>query len=147
MPADPTALTEIDRDILRVLRDHGRISWQDLGPRVGLSPNAAAERVRRLERRRVITRYRAEVDPVALGHNLEALVFVKMVPGADREPFEAFTVAAELISDCVHLTGTHDYVMTVHCAHAGELDDLLMGMKRELHVADTETRVILRRIG
>ena len=146
MAGDSTALSEIDREILRVLREEGRISWQELGPRVGLSPNAAAERVRRLEARKVITGYRAVVDPVALGHNLEALVFVKMVPGAVREPFESFTATDDLVSDCVHLTGPHDYVLTVHCAHAGELDDILMGMKRELHVADTETRIILRRI-
>src|SRR5690606_34854694 len=53
MAGDLTGLDPIDRDIVRVLREHGRISWQDLGPRVGLSPNAAADRVRRLERRRV----------------------------------------------------------------------------------------------
>ena len=46
MAGDSTALSEIDREILRVLREAGRISWQELGPRVGLSPNAAAERVR-----------------------------------------------------------------------------------------------------
>ncbi len=146
MAGDPTALNDIDREILRVLREEGRISWQELGPRVGLSPNAVAERVRRLEARKVITGYGATVDPVALGHNLEALVFVKMIPGAGRDSFEALAVGHDQISDCTHLTGPHDYVLTVHCAHARDLDDLLMEMKRELFVADTETRVVLRRI-
>lgn len=146
MAGDPTAIDDIDRDILRVLSEEGRIGWQQLGPRVGLSPNAASERVRRLERKGVITGYRAVVDPVALGRNLEALVFVKMVPNCDRAPFESFVAEHEGIDDCVHLTGAHDYVMTVHCFHAGELDDILMGMKREVHVADTETRIMLRRI-
>jgi len=146
MAGEPTAIDDIDRDILRVLAEDGRIGWQQLGPRVGLSPNAASERVRRLERKGVITGYRALVDPVALGRNLEAMVFVKMVPNSDREPFETFVADHDGIDDCVHLTGAHDYVMTVHCFHAGELDDILMGMKRELHVADTETRIVLRRV-
>lgn len=146
MAVDPTGMDPIDREILRVLGERGRISWQELGPLVGLSPNAAAERVRRLEQRRVVTGYRAVVDPVALGHNLEGLVFVKMVPGVEREPFEAFARDDPRVDGCVHVTGPHDYVLSVHCAHAGELDDLLMGMKRDLHVADTETRVVLRRI-
>ena len=146
MAGEPTAIDDIDRDILRVLAEDGRIGWQQLGPRVGLSPNAASERVRRLERKGVITGYRALVDPVALGRNLEAMVFVKMVANSDREPFETFVADHDGIDDCVHLTGAHDYVMTVHCFHAGELDDILMGMKRELHVADTETRIVLRRI-
>jgi Lrp/AsnC family leucine-responsive transcriptional regulator len=146
MAADPTAIDDIDREILRVLEHDGRIGWQQLGPKVGLSPNAAAERVRRLERRGVIIGYRSVIDPVALGRNLEALVFVKMVPNVDRAPFERFVADHEAIADCVHLTGAHDYVMTVHCFHAGELDDILMGMKREVFVADTETRIMLRRI-
>jgi Lrp/AsnC family leucine-responsive transcriptional regulator len=146
MAGDSAAIDDIDRDILRVLAEDGRIGWQQLGPRVGLSPNAASERVRRMERRGVITGYRALVDPVALGRNLEAMVFVKMVPNVDRGPFESFVAEHEGIDDCVHLTGAHDYVMTVHCFHAGELDDILMSMKREAHVADTETRIMLRRI-
>ena len=146
MAGDSAAIDDIDRDILRVLAEDGRIGWQQLGPRVGLSPNAASERVRRMERNGVITGYRARVDPVALGRNLEAMVFVKMVPNVDREPFETFVAEHEGIDDCVHLTGAHDYVMTVHCFHAGELDDILMSMKREVHVADTETRIMLRRI-
>ncbi len=146
MAGDPTAIDDIDRDILRVLAEDGRIGWQQLGPRVGLSPNAASERVRRMERKGVITGYRALVDPVAVGRNLEAMVFVKMVPNVDRAPFETFVADHEGIDGCVHLTGAHDYVITVHCFHAGELDDILMSMKREVHVADTETRIMLRRI-
>jgi Lrp/AsnC family transcriptional regulator, leucine-responsive regulatory protein len=146
MAGDSTAIDDIDREILRVLATDGRIGWQQLGPKVGLSPNAASERVRRMERQGVITGYQALVDPVALGRNLEAMVFVKMVPNCDREPFESFVADHDAIDDCVHLTGAHDYVMTMHCFHAGELDDILMTMKREVHVADTETRIMLRRI-
>jgi len=155
MPARPTSvprepdaprLDDIDRDILRELSLHGRIGWQQLGPKVGLSANAAADRVRRLERLGVIEGYTVRIDPVAVGRNLEAIVFVKMVPGTDRAPFESFAAEHEAVDDAVHLTGAHDYLLHVHCRHAGELDDLLMGMKRELDVADTETRIILRRI-
>ena len=60
-------LDDIDHDILAVLARDGRIGWQALGPRVGLSANAAAERVRRLERAGVITGYTVRVDPIALG--------------------------------------------------------------------------------
>ena len=139
-------LDDIDHDILAVLARDGRIGWQALGPRVGLSANAAAERVRRLERAGVITGYTVRVDPIALCRNIEALVFVKMIPDVDREPFETFVAQHEAVDDAVHLTGMHDYVLRVHCFHAGELDDLLMGMKRDLKVADSETRIILRRV-
>jgi Lrp/AsnC family leucine-responsive transcriptional regulator len=146
MAVESSAIDGIDRAILSELTTSGRATWQQLGPRVGLSPNAVADRVRRLERRKVIVGYRAVVDPVALGRNIEALVFVKMVPNVDREPFESFVRDDEHVDDAVHLTGMHDYLLTVHAHHAGELDDLLTTMKTELDVADTETRIVLRRI-
>ncbi|NCZ93800.1 MAG: AsnC family transcriptional regulator, partial [Actinobacteria bacterium] len=43
-------MDSVDREILGILQSDGRISWQMLGDRVHLSPNAAAERVRRLMR-------------------------------------------------------------------------------------------------
>lgn len=146
MAVHSTAIDDIDRDILSELTKSGRATWQQLGPRVGLSANAVAERVRRLEKRKVIVGYRALVDPAALGRNIEALVFVKMVPNVDREPFETFVRDDDHVDDAVHLTGMHDYVLTVHAHHAAELDDMLTRMKTEMSVADTETRIILRRI-
>ncbi|NCV47663.1 MAG: AsnC family protein, partial [Actinobacteria bacterium] len=56
MTAESTVLDTTDREILSVLKSDARIPWQMLGERVGLSANAAADRVRRLLRRGVITR-------------------------------------------------------------------------------------------
>ena len=58
MALDPT-----DSEILRLLREDGRLSWRDLGAQVGLSANAAADRVRRLRQAGVITGFTALVDP------------------------------------------------------------------------------------
>ncbi|NCZ68504.1 MAG: AsnC family protein, partial [Acidimicrobiia bacterium] len=57
MTAESTVLDTTDREILSVLKSDARIPWQMLGERVGLSANAAADRVRRLLRRGVITRF------------------------------------------------------------------------------------------
>ena len=55
-------LDELDREILGILLSDGRISYRDLGERVSLSANAAAERLRRLVRVGVITGFHAAVD-------------------------------------------------------------------------------------
>ena len=51
----------VDSEILSVLKQDARIPWQMLGERVGLSANAAADRVRRLLRRKVISRFTVEI--------------------------------------------------------------------------------------
>ena len=72
------AMNEVDSEILRLLRANGRMSWRDLGAAVGLSANAAADRVRRLRQAGVITGFVALVDPAAGGRRLEALVGVTL---------------------------------------------------------------------
>jgi Lrp/AsnC family transcriptional regulator, leucine-responsive regulatory protein len=139
------AVDALDREILGELTANGRISWQDLARRIRLSPTATAERVRRLERAGVISGYRVVVDPVALGRVLECLVDVRMLPGVDRSAFTAFVAAHDEITDAVHLTGRADYVLTVHCAGTADLDRLLLAMKADAGVADTETRLVLGR--
>jgi Lrp/AsnC family leucine-responsive transcriptional regulator len=71
--ATPPDLDRLDRRILDILQREGRISMTELGERIGLSTSPVAERVRRLERERVITGWYARVDPRALLHMNEVL--------------------------------------------------------------------------
>jgi Lrp/AsnC family leucine-responsive transcriptional regulator len=141
-----TMLDSIDREIIGELERDGRISWQELGRRVRLSPNATGDRVRRLERRGIITGYRALVDPAALGRSLEALISVRLAPNSDAGQLEARLAAWPEVEEAVHVTGRFDFELKVSTSGPRGLDDLLVDMKRELGVAETETRLVLRRI-
>jgi Lrp/AsnC family leucine-responsive transcriptional regulator len=55
--------------------------------KVGLSANAAADRVRRLRRAGIITGFTAQIDPAAGGRQIEALVSVVLLPGTDSDTF------------------------------------------------------------
>ncbi|HEV8192509.1 MAG TPA: Lrp/AsnC family transcriptional regulator, partial [Ktedonobacterales bacterium] len=66
-------LDSTDWSILRELQQDARLSYNELGRRVGLSAPAAAERVRRLESAGVITGYGARVDPTKMGLPLLAM--------------------------------------------------------------------------
>ena len=63
-------MDEVDRSILAVLEQHGRISNSELAARVGLSPSPCLRRVRQLEEAGVIRGYRALIDPAAIGRSL-----------------------------------------------------------------------------
>ena len=82
-PTDRRLLDDIDRRILTELEADGRL-FAELGRRVSLSSPAVAARVQRLERERVITGYRAEIDPRALGYQLTAIVRIKPRPASCR---------------------------------------------------------------
>ena len=70
MAVESVSIDHIDREILSILQSDGRIAWQTLGDRVHLSPNAVADRVRRLTKAGVITGFGARVNQAALGRSL-----------------------------------------------------------------------------
>lgn len=113
MPSDFRLLDRTDRKILAELQQDGRLSITELAARVGLSATPVAERVRRLEREKVITGYYARVDPRAL--DLRLLVFVELRMSAkSAEIFDA--VKAELahvpeVLECHLVSGEFDYLI------------------------------------
>jgi len=75
------SLDATDWKILRELQKDARLSYNELGRRVGLSAPAAAERVRRLEDGGIITGYAAQIDPAKVGLPLLALIQLHCNPG------------------------------------------------------------------
>jgi len=134
----------LDDEILRLLREDGRLSWRDLGAAVGLSANAAAERVRRLRQAGVITGFVALVDPAAGGRALQALVGITLAAGTDSDEFASRAARLEPVAEVLHLTGAPDYQLRVACRDTAELDALLRTLRLRLGVADTETTIVLR---
>ena len=134
----------IDSEILRLLRADGRMSWQDLGAAVGLSANAAADRVRRLRRAGVITGFVALVDPAAGGRVLEALVGVTLKRGIDSDAFAVAAAKLDPVTEVLHLSGAPDYQLRVACRDTAALDTLLRTLRNRLGAADTDTTIVLR---
>src|SRR3954453_22330129 len=88
----------IDREILGELVRNARISYRDLGARVGLSANAAAERVRRLRRAGVITGFTPPRGPGAPRRPPHALVEVRMGAAGTNDSFEAAVAGLEAVT-------------------------------------------------
>src|SRR3712207_9427206 len=90
--------------LLSELQEDARTSLAELGRRVGLSAPAVAERIRRLEQDGVITGYRAEVDPRALGYPLRVQVCVPPAPRPLRDVAELARQTPEVV-ECHRCTG------------------------------------------
>lgn len=129
---------QIDRKIIGVLAEHGRIPMAELGRRVNLSPPAVSERVQRLEAAGIITGYRAIIDPHALGYQLTAIVRVKPAPGQlQRIPELALEIPE--VGECHRITGEDCFYLKVHLRSIESLTTLL---DRFLAFGETTTSII-----
>ncbi|MEJ8570947.1 Lrp/AsnC ligand binding domain-containing protein [Microbaculum marinum] len=134
-------IDRIDRRILAALQTEGRMTTLDLAERVGLSPTATAERVRRLTRDGVILGYSARLDPGKLALGLLVFVEVKL----DRttpDVFDTFAAAvrrAPEVMECHMVAGGFDYLVKARVAdmtaYRRFLADVLLAMPgvRETH--------------
>ncbi|HEX7298093.1 MAG TPA: Lrp/AsnC family transcriptional regulator [Solirubrobacteraceae bacterium] len=131
-------LDDINRRLLDELQSDGRVAFAELGRRVGLSAPAVAERVGRLEREGVITGYRAEVDPRAIGYTLAAVVRVR--PFA-RQLHKIPEIAADTpqIVECERITGEDCFLLRLH-VHG--MDDLEPVLDRFTPFGQTTTSIV-----
>lgn len=104
--------------ILQELQKNARLSNIDLADRVGLSPSACLRRVQDLERRGVITGYRAVIDKTKLGIGFTAYMTVGLNSHtkASQEAFERSITRAPEVVECHNITGTVEYLLRVEAA-------------------------------
>ena len=80
-------LDSVDKALLRELQKDARQTNKALAERVGVAPSTCLERIRELRARGVITGFRAEVDPAAIGRPMEAILSIQQ-RGSHREATE-----------------------------------------------------------
>jgi len=117
-------LDRTETAILRALEEDGRLSYAELGEKVGLSKSPCWSRVRDLEKRGLIKRYRAEIDPAAVGLELHAFVQVT-IDSMKYAEFEAAVDRQPQVLQCFTTAGQADYLLHVLVRGISELDELL----------------------
>jgi Lrp/AsnC family leucine-responsive transcriptional regulator len=142
-------LDKIDRKILRILQAEGRISFTELGERVGLSTTPCTERVRRLEREGVITGYHAHLDPAAVKASL--LVFVEIsLAYKSGDIFEEFRRAAlklPNVLECHLVSGDFDYLLKARISEMASYRKLLGSTLLTLpHVRESKSCIVMEEV-
>lgn len=108
-------LDGIDRKILDELQDNGRLSIVDLAKRVNLSKTPCSERVRRLEKTGVISKYRAILDPELVDMKHVTIVHISLTKTSDHslDEFNAAVHEIPEVQSCMMIAGHFDYMLKV----------------------------------
>ena len=117
-------LDEVNRRLLRELTAEPRITMSALARRVGMSAPAVSERIQRLERAGVITGYRTDISPAALG--LPVTAFVRIRPTAGQLPKIAdLAQKTPEISECHRISGEDCFLLKLHAATIEDIEKTL----------------------
>ena len=135
-------MEDTDRTIVRLLAADGRMSFTDLGKATGLSTSAVHQRVKRLEKRGVITGYGASVSHEELGLALTAFVSITPIDPSQPDDYPERIRGIRAIESCWSVAGEESYILQVRTATPATLEALLARVREAAHVA-TRTTIVL----
>jgi Lrp/AsnC family leucine-responsive transcriptional regulator len=127
-------LDDAGTEILRALQDNARISFAELGRKIGMSAPAITERVRKMEEAGIIAGYHARVNPAKIGYPVIGFVQVR-VP---QEHFpQVITLAREIpeIRECHHTFGQDAFLLKVVASSTEQMERALDPLREfaEIH--------------
>ena len=115
---------EKDWILLSLVQRDARISFAELGRQAGLSPPAAAERLRRLEDAGIIQGYHARISPERLGLEIMVLIEIK-IKKSDYARFQRSVEKLAWILECYHVSGRGSFLLRAATPNVADLEMLL----------------------
>ena len=142
------SLDAIDVKILAALQRDGRSTIQKLAQRVGLSPRACLERVRRLEDAGIIAGYQAVIELRQLSRPVNVFAEIILEKQASRSRVERRLNAIDAVVECWEVSGDVDYIARFVCSDLADYEELTSALidDADLRVARIVSHVALRAV-
>jgi len=138
-------LDEIDRKLLALLSKNSRRTNNSLAEELGIAASTCLARLNSLRDSGVISRFTIEVDPQVLGRELEALIFVKIRPGA-RHLMANFANEMKTkpgVRQLFFLGGADDFVLHVAVRNSADVRQFVLdNLSANPAVATTQTSLV-----
>ena len=142
-------LMPIDLRIIELLQKDARRTNKDLAQEVGIAQSTCHERIRSLRARGVIRGWHADVDPVALGRPIQALISVRLQPKttASLRAFQQAVLAARETLAVIMVSGADDFVIEIAAPDIESVRDfVLQHITSRTDVVDARTTIIYEQI-
>lgn len=139
-------IDNIDRKILRMLQENSKITNSYLSKQIGLSPAPTLERVRKLEKKGIISGYHAQLNlsKIGLGVSTFVLVSLKEHNKKNINIFLDKINKVKNVIECHHITGTGDFILKVVSENIASYQKLMLDKVSEIEATDSlQSMVIL----
>jgi Lrp/AsnC family leucine-responsive transcriptional regulator len=142
-------LDKIDLKILRTLQENAKITNLQLSSEIGLSPAPTLERVKKLERLKLIKGYHAQLNAEMVGIGISAIIQITLTRQIENaiSNFKKEITKIPEIMECYQVTGNADYVITVMLKDMRAFEELIsQKLSKMEEIGQMQTMVILSKI-
>lgn len=122
-------LDKADKIILNILQENAKTPLKEIASKVYLSTPTVSARIEKMEKEGIIMGYYAQVNPVALGYHIKALINLEVSP-KDKEEFYPFVKVCRNVIECNCVTGDYSMVLEVLFPSTAELDQFIGELQR-----------------
>jgi Lrp/AsnC family leucine-responsive transcriptional regulator len=136
---------KIDRlstQILLCLQENARMSFTEIGRKVGLTSPAVAERVKKMEDLGIIEDYTTQISYAKLGYQMRAMITLRAFVGKLRPFLDKVDTFKEVIN-CYRITGNENIIMEVVIEDQGHLEQFI---DKLISYGETRTHIILSNV-
>ena len=137
------SLDKIDRRLLELLEQDARMSYVDLGVKVGLSEAAVRRRVKKLQDEGIIKRFTVEIE---VGQGASALTLVAVTPSTPTSQVSSKIKTLSGVQKVYEITGQYDIAVLITAPNIAEVNRCIDDIRKSEGVATTNTIIILREI-
>ncbi len=135
-------IDELNWSILNLLQENSRLSMASIGRKVGLTPPAVAERVKKMEDLGILTGYKAKVAHNMVGYQLQAIITLRAFMGKLKPFLETVRNYSEVVN-CYRITGNENIIMEVILRDQFHLEKFI---DKLIQYGETRTHIILSHV-
>ena len=135
-------LDKLHWSILKALQQNARASLAGIGRKIGLTPPAVADRVKRMEDLGVIEGYWTSISHTRVGYQLKAIITLRAFMGK-LKPFLEQVKTFEEVVNCYRITGNENIIMEVVLRDQFHLEKFI---DKLIQYGETRTHIILSEV-
>lgn len=132
----------IDQTLIQLLQKDAKQSTKALASQVNLSTTAVYERIKNLERNKVIERYSIQVNPEKVDKEFLSFCMIQLTKHSQQYllEFESKIQTLSEVLECFHVSGTYDYLLKIRVKNIAEYRTFMVNKLTDIpHIANTQS--------
>ena len=134
-------MDDVDREIIRILKDDGRAGYIEIGKKIGLSEGAVRKRIKTLTDTGMIRRFTVKVD---LAEGAEAITLLATNPSCPTHEVSDEIRRIPNVETLYEVTGEYDIVAVISGMSVAEVNECIEKIRRVEGIMKTNTMIVLR---